>query len=46
MKMPMTILLMLSLPVGAVELQTGQQYAAGTRVDSSADGVSFVIPEE
>jgi hypothetical protein len=34
------------LPTGAVELQIGQQYASGTRVRSSADGLSFVIPEE
>lgn len=30
----------------STELQTGQQYAGGTRVESSADGVSFAIPEE
>lgn len=30
----------------AVELATGRQYAAGTRVRSDADGVSFVIPGE
>jgi hypothetical protein len=30
----------------AVELQTGQQYTSGTRVESVADGVSFVIPAE
>ena len=30
----------------SIALQTGQQYGAGTRVESSADGVSFVIPEE
>jgi hypothetical protein len=34
------------LPTSAVELQIGQQYASGTRVRSSADGLSFVIPEE
>ncbi|HEX2139819.1 MAG TPA: hypothetical protein VHG33_08920 [Woeseiaceae bacterium] len=31
---------------GAAQLETGRQYAAGTRVESPADGVSFVIPEE
>ena len=30
----------------SIALQTGKQYAGGTRVESSADGVSFVIPEE
>src|SRR5690606_24757137 len=34
------------VPAGAVELQAGEQYASGTRVRSSADGLSFVIPEE
>jgi hypothetical protein len=30
----------------AMELQIGQQYASGDRIQSSTDGVSFVIPEE
>ena len=34
------------VPTAAVELQPGEQYASGTRVRSSADGLSFVIPEE
>lgn len=39
-------LLIFGLPAGAAELAVGQQYSAGTRVVSAADGVSFVIPEE
>lgn len=30
----------------AVELKAGQQYESGARIESTADGVSFVIPEE
>lgn len=36
----------LNVPAGGVALQAGQQYAAGTRIESSADGVSFVVPDE
>lgn len=35
-----------STPTGSVPLEAGRQYAAGTRVDSAADGVSFVVPVE
>lgn len=31
---------------GGVPLEAGRQYGAGTRVESSADGVSFVVPDE
>lgn len=34
------------MPVEGVVLRTGQQYPAGTRVESAADGLSFVVPEE
>ncbi|HLT91833.1 MAG TPA: hypothetical protein VKZ85_12910 [Woeseiaceae bacterium] len=33
-------------PAAGVPLETGRQYAAGTRVESTADGVSFVVPDE
>jgi hypothetical protein len=39
-------LAIVALPAGAVEIQVGQEYPAGTRVESLADGVSFVVPEE
>lgn len=29
----------------AIELEPGRQYDAGTRVESTADGVSFVVPQ-
>jgi hypothetical protein len=40
------LLLLMSVPAGGVELQAGQQYPGGTRIESPADGISFVIPEE
>jgi hypothetical protein len=40
------LLLLTVVPAGAVELQPGEQYPSGTRIDSVADGVSFEIPDE
>jgi hypothetical protein len=39
-------LALLGLEATAAEIQVGQQYPAGAKVESPADGVSFVIPEE
>ena len=33
-------------PAGGVPLEAGRQYGAGTRVESGADGLSFVVPDE
>lgn len=35
-----------AVAAGTVPLETGRQYAAGTRVESAADGVSFAVPGE
>lgn len=35
-----------SAPAGATPLEAGRQYGAGTRVESGADGISFVVPDE
>ncbi len=35
-----------SRPAGGVTLEAGRQYGAGTRVESTGDGVSFVVPDE
>lgn len=46
MRSMLPVCMLLSLPAGAADLQVGQQYTAGTRVESVGDGVSFVVPEE
>ncbi|HEX7034242.1 MAG TPA: hypothetical protein VF210_00620 [Pseudomonadales bacterium] len=33
-------------PAGATPLEAGRQYGAGARVESGADGISFVVPDE
>lgn len=40
------LILAASLQAGATELQPGQQYESGARIESATDGVSFVVPEE
>jgi hypothetical protein len=46
MRILASLLLLIASTAGAAEIQVGQQYAAGTRVSSPSDGVSFVIPDE
>lgn len=46
MKRAIVLLLSISLAAGAAELEVGRQYAPGTRIEASAEGVAFTVPDE